>query len=160
MTKASLIRSIVSAGFTGKSPNTLRRWSLEALQGLLASLTDNETFPGDGIDIPGERVKIKGRPWGMQKADYCPPDDDSGTLPHDPANVAMTPHVVSEDMEAYVASVPVMPAPVSVPSDRELYVLSLRHDHVETPRAESPLNRWLALALAPWTFLTQVCGIA
>jgi hypothetical protein len=122
MSKASLIRQIVAAGYTGKSPNTLRRWSLDDLQALLASLE-----PVAPIDLP--------------------------SLP-------MTPHIVSEAMEAYVASVPVMPAPVSVPSDRELYVLSLRHDHVETPRAEIPLNRWLALALAPWTFLTQVCGIA
>jgi hypothetical protein len=132
MSKASLIRQIVAAGYTGKSPNTLRRWSLDDLQALLASLEP-------AIELPR---------WDREELQSML---DAAT--------PMTPHVVSEDMEAYVASVE-MPAPVSVPSDRELYVLSLRQREPAPIKVERPLSRWIALAMAPWTFLTQVCGIA
>jgi len=121
MSKASIIRQIVAAGYTAKSPNTLRRWNLDALQALLDSLTP--------IPAPCE------------------------------------PHVVSEDMQSYVEAsidLPSLPAPVSVPCDRELYVLALRHP-VDAPNAmpvQSSASRWIDLALSPWAFLLQVCGIA
>lgn len=47
MTKASLIREIMAHGYTGKSPNTLRRYSIETLQGILASLPALEQIPID-----------------------------------------------------------------------------------------------------------------
>jgi hypothetical protein len=87
---------------------------------------------------------------------------DPPSLPCEPLPIApegFVPHVVSEDMAAYVASAE-MPAPISVPSDRELYALSLRQRDPAPIKVERPLNRWIALAMAPWTFLVQVCGIA
>ncbi len=125
MTKASIIRQIVAAGYTAKSPNTLRRYSHEALQGILDGLTATPA------------------PVGEQSS-------------------SCSPVIVSEDMESYVAAVE-MPAPVSVPTDRELYVLALRRPDaapVVSGPAESPMGRWIGLALAPWSFVLHVCGIA
>jgi hypothetical protein len=123
MSKASIIRQIVDAGYTAKSPNTLRRYPLDVLQGIL-----------DGLQAM--------------------PEQSSPCVPH----------VVSEDMESYVAAVPAeLPAPISVPSDRELYVLALRHETAPPVIAgpvQSSAERWIGLALAPWTFMLQVCGIA
>jgi hypothetical protein len=131
-----LIRQIVAAGYSAKSPNTLRRWSLDDLQALLASL-----------EPAIEQTPYESSLQAMMDAspDYTPE--------------GFVPHVVSEDMAAYVASVE-MPAPVSVPSDRELYALSLRQRDPAPIKVERPLSRWIALAITPWTFLGQVCGIA
>lgn len=49
VSKAALIRAIVAAGFKGKSPNTLRRWAVDELERLLASLMPT-TMPDIALD--------------------------------------------------------------------------------------------------------------
>lgn len=49
VSKAALIRAIVATGFKGKSPNTLRRWSVDELERLLVSLTP-ATMPDIALD--------------------------------------------------------------------------------------------------------------
>jgi hypothetical protein len=117
MSKASLIRQIVAAGYSAKSPNTLRRWSLDDLQALLASL-----------EPAIEQTPYESSLQAMMDAspDYTPE--------------GFVPHVVSEDMAAYA--------------------LSLRQRDPAPIKVERPLSRWIALAITPWTFLGQVCGIA
>lgn len=52
--KASLIRDLVAAGYTERSPNTMRSWSIEKIQGLLETMKPKE--PGGHPRPPAEVV--------------------------------------------------------------------------------------------------------
>lgn len=149
MSKASIIREIVATGYNLRSPNTLRRYSLEALQGILQGI-QMPRVPAETV-APVQTLPVT--PGSEEMASYVDACTLAESVSYD------MPTIAAGDEVTYVKA-----TSVYVPTDRELYAAALGVKLPESLPTSLPVERsWeraAALLLSPWTLALKLCGIA
>lgn len=143
MSKQEMARKLIDLGCT-KSFNTLRKYSVDVLEGMLAAAMP-ATQPEIALpELPDVTPWDELPPCVTEAADVV--DRDEGKVP-EADSVPAKPDTDGQSLP-------------NVPTDRELYIAALNSKPADVPvAAPVGLAAWFALALTPLAMLRGIVGV-